>query len=104
MPKGVFAVEDVKAGEFATLHVARSNEAALRAFTDAILHGEDSMLRRYPDDYQLVRVGSFDEVTGELEGCQPQVISTAANVLRRADINNIRDDVAQLSLVGADGR
>lgn len=83
---GVYSVEDTKAGEFRSLFLQRSNEAAVRMFTDSIMHGEESMLRRYPEDYQLVRVGEFSEMSGVLVGCdQPVVLCTAVQVLRRAD-------------------
>lgn len=83
---GIYAVEDTKSGEFRGIFLQRSNEAAVRLFTDAILHGEDSMMRRYPQDYQVCRLGEFSELSGVIVGCEhPIVLATALQVVRRAD-------------------
>lgn len=84
---GIYAVEDTKSGEFRGIFLQRSNEAAVRLFTDAILHGEDSMMRRYPEDYQVCRLGEFSELSGLIVGCDhPVVLATAVQIMRRSEI------------------
>lgn len=94
---GVYSVLDVKSGEFRSVFLQRSNESAIRMFSDAIVHGEDSMLRRYPADYQLHRVGEFSELSGVLAGStDPEYLISAEDILRRVDAPR-RDGSAELS-------
>lgn len=80
----IFVIHDVKAGEYSSLHTCRSVSAAIRQFGGVILGG-DNLLSRYPEDYSLVMIGEFDEMTCTLTTCAPEVVQTAVDVLRRAD-------------------
>lgn len=80
----IVSIQDLKAESHDGLYTQPSDLAAVRMFTDALLRGKDSMLRRFPDDYQLVRLGTFDSSTGRIEACDPFILITAAEVLRRS--------------------
>lgn len=80
----VCSIEDTRAGEFKGLYMVRSPEAGVRMFFDVIVHGQDNMIRRHPEDYQLVYVGDFDELSGELTPTpEPAVLMTAQAIVDR---------------------
>lgn len=59
----VFAVFDVKAGHFSRPFFSVALGEALRSFQMECERGE-SMLNRYPEDYYLARLGTFDQISG----------------------------------------
>jgi len=61
----VFSVRDLKAEMFSRPFFSKAPGEAIRSFSMECENPE-SMLHRYPDDYQLYRVGEFNELTGEL--------------------------------------
>lgn len=117
----VLVVRDTRAGAVSSLHTQRSDASGVRAFSDAILHGEATIMRQHPEDFQLLRIGYLDDESGELQTCEPVVLITAADVVRRAErerpsmnksMNNVSDAVNdamndvvrnQLSLEGVNG-
>lgn len=64
----ITSVRDRKTEEFRGLYLSRTAEAATRMFLDAILSGEDTVIRQHPEDFYLAQVGFFDEDTGECSG------------------------------------
>lgn len=64
MIQGVFAVEDVKSGLFRAFF-ADTKVDAIRSFVDLANDGQ-SVPCKYPDDFRLVHLGSFDNNTGVL--------------------------------------
>lgn len=88
MKKCVMAVWDTKAGAYAfDPVVAPTIGVAIRAFSEAVAD-EKSQLSKFPDDFELHQVGTFNPVTGELEPmmvdgkpARPQVIGPARQFL-----------------------
>lgn len=62
----ITSVRDRKTEEFRGLYLSRTTEAAKRMFSDALLSGEDTVIRQHPEDFYLAHVGFFDEETGEV--------------------------------------
>lgn len=65
MVLGVFAVFDVKADSYNTPFFMSTNGQAVRAFTD-LAKNKESTVGAHPEDYKLVRIGSYDMDRGLL--------------------------------------
>lgn len=77
----VFTLYDRKVGEYGALVVSSTDEAVVRALKDGI--PVTSTEGKYPDDFDLVCVGEFDAVTGELQGLKmPRVVYRLSAILR----------------------
>lgn len=79
----VFSVRDEKTGvymrPFFELHIA----SALRSWTEAC-NEPTSPFCKFPEDFTLYEVGSFDDLEGHLEALKvPHKVSTASEVLKR---------------------
>lgn len=78
----LFAVHDTKGGFFLPPFTESSTVAALRGFEVAVNDGK-AIFSRFPDDFALVELASFDQVTGELVPLSsPQNLGTARTVLK----------------------
>lgn len=62
----VYALWDRKVREYGQLVVAANDEAVIRALRDGIPKG--STVEKYPDDFDLMRLGNFDPESGGLNG------------------------------------
>lgn len=60
----IYTVRDTKSN-FGPLMSFRGDGEAIRAFTEACMDTNGS-LYRYPSDYQLVRLGTYDDETGSI--------------------------------------
>lgn len=65
MELGVFTVEDVKLGTMQVIYSAPNNAIALRQFQD-LAQDKTTMIHAHPGDHRLVRLGTWDNDTGEL--------------------------------------
>lgn len=59
----LYSVYDAKASTYSPLFHAENHSVALRTFEQTIRSGE-SLLSKYPGDFHLMAVGSFDSKTG----------------------------------------
>lgn len=59
----MFAIRDLKAVSFMPPYTAPNKGVAIRSFTDAV-NDPSSMLSKYPDDFALFHIGSYDPETG----------------------------------------
>ena len=67
MKKLLFTLRDAKAEAFLDPIFARTRAEAIRSLEGAV-NGADSDFQKYPHDFDLFEVGTFDQVTGKLEG------------------------------------
>lgn len=76
-----WTVHDVKAEYFMPPFTTRSIGEALRGFGD---HARDpqSMANKHPHDFRLFLCGWFDQVTGQLEMCEPVDYGSAYEIGR----------------------
>lgn len=65
MISGVFSIFDVKSDTFNVPFFMPTPGAAVRAFGD-LVNDKDSRIAKHPEDYKLVKIGAFDDVTGVL--------------------------------------
>lgn len=71
---GMYAVNDEKAKAFFNPFVARQKAEAHRSFGDSIKDPAGN-LGKHPGDFALYQLGTFDPVTGEIEGfSKPELV------------------------------
>jgi len=75
----MFSVFDSKAECFLRPIMSETRGLALRAFSDAVNDPSHDM-HKHAEDYTLFCVGSFDQVTGEVQAWAPESIATAIAV------------------------
>lgn len=78
--KIIFSIKDSATEAFSPLFEARATGEALRMFKDQTTN-PDSQISRHPTDFELYKVGMFDENTGELTGMKPERIARAIDML-----------------------
>lgn len=81
----ICAIYDTKAQAFQPPFFARTEEVAIRWFHHQI--GDiQSDLSKYPADYNLIRLGTFDDVNAKFEIETPRTIALGLSI--SAAINN----------------
>ena len=70
MDKNLYTIYDKKSEIYAPPFVELTDGTAIRVVTD-LLGNTNSPFYKYPDDYTLVKVGSYDELTGIPSGDTP---------------------------------
>lgn len=67
-----FLIEDLKAGGFpAKPYESQSIPTMVRQLTDEVNRNEDSMLSRYPEDYVLWHIATYNSEKGQMETFEP---------------------------------
>lgn len=79
----VLSVYDRVAQVYGSLVLDRSLVAGIRGFGDALKSGKESTILQHADDFDLVTLGTFDELTGELCANDPKLVITASALLRQ---------------------
>lgn len=77
----VYSLFDRKVKEYGNLVVASNDEAILRAAREGIA-GSGSTAAKYPEDFDLMRVGSFDPESGLLGVETPRLVANVGELLR----------------------
>lgn len=67
----MFSLFDTKAQAYAPPFCAPRYELAVRSLIQALDAGGDSQLSKFPEDFVLFEIGSFDDVTGVVEALPP---------------------------------
>lgn len=67
----IFTVLDKKAEAFMRPFFARAKGEAIRSFSDEI-NTKDTMLNKYPADYELFYLGEYDEITAGIKALSPE--------------------------------
>lgn len=65
MLQRIYAIKDTKAGMYNTPFFQPTHGTAERAFME-LVRDEKSFVHKYPADYDLYYLGSYDDITGEL--------------------------------------
>lgn len=84
MIEKVFAVYDLKAGQYLPLFQANTYGVAERSFGEAV-NSKDHQFSKYPEDYRLMHLGDLDTESGLIEPCQPVLVATAEQVKNGQD-------------------
>lgn len=82
MKAQVYSILDNKTGLFTAPVLCHNNPHAMRVFTDAF-RGE-SQYAKFPGDFSVMNIGTFNDETGEIESCKPQFVATGAELITSA--------------------
>lgn len=64
----IYAIKDIKAKKFCAPYYAPNDELSKRMLHNTVnTEAEDNFLNKYTEDYQLFRLGEFEEETGEIK-------------------------------------
>jgi len=78
-----FAFLDIKTGAYSrpffVNHLAEAIRMAIEIASD-----RQTMIGRYPQDYELVEIGSFNDDTAALDGSKPNALGTVVSYLPSA--------------------
>lgn len=77
MKLNVYSVHDRKAAVFARPFIAPNDGMALRSYAAAKMD-PTTELSKFPEDFALYRLGSFDDESGELSPVVPTVVTLEA--------------------------
>lgn len=95
MQQLIIAVRDRQLNAFMRPFTAQTAGQAIRSFRDEI-NRPDSELNRHPEDYELYRLGTFNEQTGEIKSEDPQQIALASNLIEQNTFTrNVQDNIGR---------
>ncbi|AXH74896.1 MAG: nonstructural protein [Microviridae sp.] len=80
MRLGVFTVRDEKVGLFLPPFYARNKGEAIRSFADAA-RNKDHNFAKYPEDFTLYELGTFDDETSTFELPIPARVASVSEVM-----------------------
>lgn len=79
----LFAIHDSKAKAYMKPFTFQSTGEAVRAFETSVREDKDSNLHKYPADFTLVELGTFDIETAEIRTIEkPLILSNAAEYIQ----------------------
>lgn len=79
MKRILFCVYDTKSGQHGNPFIMESDESAKRSFLDSLAEVRmPTLLSKFPTDYELRRLGTYDTETGELSPEKPALVANAA--------------------------
>lgn len=78
MKLNVYAIFDVKAGNYATPFFMQRDAMADRAFSD-LVNDARSTINKHPGDYSLFKIAVFDDNSSEIKSCKPEQIVQGAS-------------------------
>ena len=78
----ILTVRDKKAAAFSQPFFAPTLIHGIRSFHDAVTRpGDDNMMSKHPDDFELYAVGTFDDFEGRFETQLPSLVASASEAL-----------------------
>lgn len=80
--KNIYAVLDVKCNLYGNPIFQASDGVAIRAFGTAC-EDEKTELNKYPSDFSLYRIGTYDIESGEIKGQTPTQIANASEFVNK---------------------
>lgn len=90
--KEVFTVRDLKADCYMGIYLHNSTPAAIRSVLDEA-RNPDSMLARHPEDYVLIRLGTWDEHNGKMElHDTPVPVTTVEDLLPPDNVQELKQN------------
>ncbi len=86
----LFAIMDAAAERYIEPFCGSTMQVAIRGFQEACTT-EGHQFRKFPEDYSLWHVGSFDPELGVLEAVTPRKIAMASSFVHGAQIDLVED-------------
>ena len=75
----IYAIYDTKSEAFGKPLFFNTDGLAQRSFYEACEH-EESEFKKYPHDFSLLKIGTYDDENGKLQAQKPEEIATALEV------------------------
>lgn len=83
MKQQVYSIRDQKVGMFNSPFFNKTHGEAERNFTE-LIRDDKSMPNKYPEDYTLYHLGTYDPETGLISSLpEPQMLIQAVSILSR---------------------
>lgn len=79
----IFAVHDSCSGVYDRPFPSRSENEAVRSFSDIALDAEHP-IGKHPEHYSLWRIATYDDNAGKMEGCAPVHIIGAMDCVSKS--------------------
>lgn len=73
MVLNIYSVFDKRSDIFATPFFSHNDNTAFRSFHQ-LRADENSLVSRYPNDFSLFGLGTFDDLTGFITYCDPYLV------------------------------
>lgn len=70
----ICAIQDRSVNAYINLHCVRAEGQAIRQFQDAINNPDGGTIYKHPDDYDLYRIGTYDDNTATITPQTPAKI------------------------------
>lgn len=77
----VVAIRDRKADVFVAPGFVNNIGICIRDFGESI-NNEKSFISKYPNDYDLYKIGELDDGTGEIVACRPEQLAIGEQLVR----------------------
>jgi len=78
------SLKDCAVQAFMAPQVVHHKQAMIRALSDGLKAGDNKAdWARHPEDFELYKVGEFDDQTGCVESCQPEFIIRLSDLVVR---------------------
>lgn len=78
---GVYSVKDRAADAFGRPFFCPTDGVAIRGFMDEVSrNSEDNQFFQHPDDFDLFRLGSFDDSSGSFDLIEPKLLTLGKQV------------------------
>lgn len=87
MKVNLYAVQDVKAHRFNPPFSGQSHVEAMRAFAQPCQNPE-SLWNKYPEDFSLFHIGTFDDESAQVESILPAFLSSALDHAKPKGLND----------------
>lgn len=78
---GIF---DRKAQTFISIEATPNKGVALRSLTEIVNKPSDNPIHKWPDDFELYELGTFDTITGTPTPLEPKTLLCIAADLKQA--------------------
>ena len=72
----VFTVYDSKVKVYGNIFLAKNKGEALRMFQD-VANDDKTQICKYPVDFHLIRIGTYDDLTGVIQGQDHENLGSA---------------------------
>lgn len=82
--QGMYTLWDAKAEAFSMPFFADTDNLAVRIFGDSVLK-PGTVLNDHPEDFFLYKVGSWEQSSGKVRGCNPVSIASAKDFVRNKE-------------------
>lgn len=75
----IMAIKDKAVESYGMPLVTRTVTEAIRIFKNEV-NREDSMMNKYPQDYDLYQIGEYDDLDGKVQSTTPTQVATGIEV------------------------